>query len=140
MVIRKILLATVVVLFVVSIVAPLSFATCAKCGDGQVCASCQKKPAKSVTDKDPGDALRKLGRGASNCATFPLEIFNQISKTNNSDGPMAALSYGLAKGVIMTGYRAVVGVYEVLTFPIPFPQYYKPILVDPEFMLEDWTV
>jgi len=133
MTIRKTVFAIVAVLFLVSVVAPSAF-----CGDENAEAALSK-PAKSVTDKDPGDALRKLGRGISNCLTFPLEIFNQISKTNNTDGPMAALSYGLAKGVVMTGYRALVGVYEVVTFPIPFPEYYKPIIVDPEFMLEDWN-
>ncbi len=139
MAIRKIALAIVSVLFLVSIVAPLVFASCGTCGCEKTDASCPKKHTKSVCDKNPGDAIRKLGRGICNCITFPLEIFNQISKTNNTDGPMAAVSYGVAKGVIMTGYRAVVGAYEVLTFPFPVPEYYKPILVDPEFMLEDWN-
>ena len=139
MAIRKIILVVVAVLFLVSIAAPLLFVSCGYCEDQKADASCPKKAAKSVCDKDPGDALRKLGRGICNCFTFPLEILNQISKTNNSDGPMAAATYGVAKGIVMTGYRALVGVYEVATFPIPFPEYYKPILIDPEFMLEDWS-
>lgn len=83
------------------------------------------------------DALKKLGRGLCNCVTFPFEIFEQIKRTNLSDGPMAACTWGVLKGVGMTGVRAVVGVYEVATFPIPLPKEYKPILKDPEFFFEE---
>jgi hypothetical protein len=33
--------------------------------------------------------------------------------------------------------RAVVGVYEIATFPIPLPKGYGPILKDPEFFFEE---
>ena len=82
------------------------------------------------------NALKKLGRGVCNCVTFPFEIFNQVGKTNNTDGPFAAMTFGLIKGVAMTGLRAVVGVYEVASFPLPLPDGYKPILTDPEFFFE----
>ncbi|MBI4974295.1 MAG: exosortase system-associated protein, TIGR04073 family [Candidatus Omnitrophica bacterium] len=82
-------------------------------------------------------ALKKLGRGFCNVITSPLEIPEQTQRVNNSDGPMAAVTYGFLKGIIMTGVRAVVGVYEIATFPIPFPRQYKPILKNPEFFLED---
>lgn len=114
---RKMILLAVILTFMVSVVSPVLAA----------------EPVH-------GDPLRKLGRGLSNCATFPIEIPNQISKTNNLDGAMAALTYGVVKGLTMTVFRAVVGVYEVATFPIPLPEYYKPILTDPEFMLEDWNL
>jgi len=83
------------------------------------------------------DALKKLGRGLANCVTFPFEIVEQIKNTNNSDGPVAGWTWGLLKGIGMTGVRAVVGVYEVVTFPIPLPKHYAPILKDPEFFAED---
>ena len=35
------------------------------------------------------------------------------------------------------GNRAVVGAYEVVTFPIPLPSDYEPILTDPEFFGEE---
>jgi putative exosortase-associated protein (TIGR04073 family) len=69
--------------------------------------------------------------------TFPLEIPNQISKTNITDGPMAAFTWGIIKGVGMTAFRALVGVYETVSFPVPCPAGYEPILTDPEFFLED---
>ena len=84
-----------------------------------------------------GDSIRKLGRGVANTFTFPFEIIEQMKRVNNTDGPFASMTYGVVKGVAMAGVRAVVGVYEVATFPVPFPQNYKPILTDPEFFFED---
>lgn len=83
------------------------------------------------------DAVKKLGRGICNVVTCPFEVLEQIKRTNNTDGPMAALTYGVLKGVGMTGLRAVVGVYEIATFPVPVPKDYKPILTDPEFFFEE---
>lgn len=113
MVIRKLILLAVAAAMIVTVAAPASFAA--------------------------GDPLRKLGRGLSNCATCPIELPNQISKTNNVDGPMAACTYGVVKGIVMFAFRAVVGVYETATFLIPVPPGYAPILTDPEFMCESWT-
>lgn len=84
-----------------------------------------------------GNAVKKLGRGLSNAITFPFEIPLQMSRVNNTDGAMAGLTYGLLKGVGMAGLRALTGVYETITFPIPFPQKYEPILTDPEFIFEE---
>ena len=83
------------------------------------------------------DALRKLGRGVCNAVTCPFEIPLQMSRTNQSDGPFAGVTYGFIKGVGMMTLRALVGVYETVTFPIPLPRHYKPILSDPEFFFED---
>lgn len=103
-------------------------------------ASIASAAVPDTLDKPKGDPLRKLGRGIANCLTFPIEIPNQISKTNNNDGPVAAISYGAAKGIVMGIFRMVVGGYEVLTFLIPLPEWYRPILTDPEFMLENWNL
>ena len=83
------------------------------------------------------DPLKKLGRGICNVATCPLELLKQPSDVSNADGPMAGLTYGILKGAAMVGVRALVGVYEIATFPIPVPQDYKPILTNPEFFLEE---
>jgi len=82
------------------------------------------------------DKLKKLGRGICNSLTFPFEVPLQISRVNNTDGPMAAGSWGLLKGVGMAGVRLAAGLYEVVTFPFPMPENYGPILTDPEFMFE----
>ena len=84
-----------------------------------------------------GDPLKKLGRGICNIATCPFEVPLQISRTNNSDGPMAAGTWGILKAIGMTGVRLLVGAYEVVTFPFPLPRDYAPILTDPEFIFEE---
>lgn len=139
MTVRRMLLLAVTITFIVSIVSPVSFASCGKCDQPASDAVCAKTMAKDICDKPKGDMLRKLGRGLANCLTFPVEIPNRISDVNNADGPMAAITYGLVKGIVMSLFRASVGAYEVVTFPIPFPDGYRPIIKDPEFILEDWN-
>jgi len=85
------------------------------------------------------DPLKKLGRGLCNLGTFPLEMFLQTSRVNNSDGPMAAATWGILKGVGMSIARLMVGAYEVVTFPLPVPKDYAPILKDPEFFFEEYN-
>lgn len=85
------------------------------------------------------DPMRKLGRGIANCVSFPAELPLQISRVNNSDGPVAACTYGVVKGFVYGVMRAMTGVYETVSFPIPVPQGYKPIMTDPEFMMEAWS-
>jgi putative exosortase-associated protein (TIGR04073 family) len=82
------------------------------------------------------NAATKLGRGFANMLTFPLEIPEQISRTNNSDGPFAGWTVGVVKGLGAAVVRACVGVYETATFLVPAPDNYKPILKDPEYFLE----
>lgn len=84
-------------------------------------------------------AIKKFGRGVCNVLTCPAEFPAQIGATNRTDGPMAGLTYGVAKGVLWVLIRGVVGVYEVVTFPIPLPCEYRPILTEPEFMFDDMS-
>ena len=83
------------------------------------------------------DATTKLGRGIANMLTWPLEIPEQITRVNNSDGPVAASTVGVLKGVAWAVGRACIGVFETATFLMPYPKDYKPILRDPEFFLEN---
>ena len=83
------------------------------------------------------DPLKKLGRGLCNIGTFPFEMPLQVSRINTSDGPMAAATWGILKGLGMSGVRLMVGVYETVTFPFAMPKDYQPIMKDPEFMFED---
>ena len=81
--------------------------------------------------------VKKLGRGICNIVTCPLELFKAMQDIHNEDGFFAALTWGLLKGTFNTGVRAVVGAYEVVTFPFPVPSDYEPILTDPEFFGEE---
>jgi len=87
------------------------------------------------TTKLDGPAT-KLGRGLCNIVTFPLEIPEQISRVNRSDGPFAASTVGVLKGLGWAVGRACVGVFEAATFIFPAPKNYEPILKDPEYFLE----
>ena len=78
----------------------------------------------------------KLGRGICNMLTFPLEIPEQISRVNNSDGPLAASTVGVLKGLGWAVGRACVGLFEAATFMVPGPKNYEPVLKDPEYFLD----
>ena len=84
----------------------------------------------------PGTPARKLQRGFLNIALSPFELSNQFSKERKTDkfppSWMSAIGRG---GLYMVG-RMVVGVEEILTFPISAPANYGPIL-QPEFPWEN---
>lgn len=77
--------------------------------------------------------VKKLGRGVANVVTCECELWNQIDKTNKQAGVGSAMTLGVLKGAFMICARAVVGVYEVATFPFPAPNCYEAIMKDPEF-------
>lgn len=83
------------------------------------------------------NAFTKLGRGFANMISCPLEVPEQMSRTNNTDGIFAGSTVGLLKGIGMTVGRACVGMYEVATFLIPYPNNFEPILKDPEYFFEN---
>ncbi|MDT8388990.1 MAG: exosortase system-associated protein, TIGR04073 family [Lentisphaeria bacterium] len=72
--------------------------------------------------------IRQFGRGVNNVATGLLEVPANVVQVQEEDGPLAALSYGVTRGVFRCVVREVVGVFEICTFPAGF----KPI-VAPEF-------
>ncbi|MFC1576435.1 exosortase system-associated protein, TIGR04073 family [Candidatus Omnitrophota bacterium] len=78
-------------------------------------------------------AMEKLGRGAANLATSPYEVIYRINEVTDEKGSGYGLTWGLGYGIVRTLTRAVVGAYELITFPIPMPQDYKPIITDPEY-------
>jgi len=77
--------------------------------------------------------LRKLGRGVCNIATSVIELPKSIQESFYDDGPLAAATYGILDGLYKFVARTVVGAYEVVTFPIPIPAHYAPI-IEPEFL------
>ena len=63
------------------------------------------------------DPVKKLGRGLSNMLSFPFEVPLQVSRINESDGPVAAGTWGILKGLGMAGCRLVAGAYETVGTP-----------------------
>ena len=81
------------------------------------------------------DPTKKLGRGIANLALGWITFFTTIEDAGKSDGVFAAMTYGVFKGIAKAIQRTAVGIYETVTFPIPAPADYKPILTKPEFPL-----
>ena len=65
--------------------------------------------------------VRKLARGITNVGIGALEIPMAIIDTNEEEGGFAAVFYGTLKGLCWCIAREVVGVVEIITFPIPLP-------------------
>ncbi len=64
---------------------------------------------------------RKLGRGISNVAFGALEVPIQIYEVQFDHGGIAALTWGTLSGVVYFIERELVGVAEIITFPVPLP-------------------
>jgi putative exosortase-associated protein (TIGR04073 family) len=75
---------------------------------------------------------RKLGRGFANLGLGVMTLPAEVVDTGRRHGPFVGATWGLVKGVTLTAVTEVVGVWEVLTAPYPFPPDFKPIL-SPEF-------
>lgn len=80
------------------------------------------------------DAGRKLGRGIANIVTCPFEIpVTMINTYCKDQGYCESLFLGLPIGIMNMVVRCAVGAYELVTFPLPFPENYRP-MVEPEFL------
>ncbi len=73
-------------------------------------------------------AFDKLGRGVSNALggwlEIPLNIQERYRPNDAFTSGVSGAMTGLVKGVVRTG----VGVYEAVTFFIPLPEDFQPIL------------
>ncbi len=70
------------------------------------------------------DPLHKVGRGVVNVLTSWIELPKQIHHGAQEDNPVVGLGQGLVKGVTLTVLRLGVGLYEAVTFPLPYPAAY----------------
>jgi putative exosortase-associated protein (TIGR04073 family) len=82
----------------------------------------EKKDAK----KEKHDPARKLGRGLANVLFGAVEVPNQYTKSVAEHGGAAGVTHGVPKGVARWLGRTVVGVVEVVTFPVPSKPAIKP--------------
>ena len=83
------------------------------------------------------NAFTKFGRGMANIALSPGELYTQPLLLSKNSEPAIAIFGGLAKGLSMFVAREVVGIYEVITFPVPAPKGYGPI-IEPATTFTDW--
>lgn len=86
-----------------------------------------------AAEMESSGPLRKLQRGFLNIAFSPMELTNELSveKHENDDQMPPSWMTGTVRGVAFIAGRALAGVYDIATFPIPFPKEYGPI-VQPE--------
>jgi len=77
-----------------------------------------------VNDYGPVD---KLGRGLANMVTGVLAFPGSIAEGAHENGAEGA-AVGIGKGLARTVARELVGVYEFITFPLPVPRGYRPIM------------
>ena len=91
------------------------------------------KAETNFNDSYVDRALYKLGRGIHNTLFCWGEIPYRISETNELHGALGAATAGLVRGLGRTVVRAVVGVYEDVTFLVP-----QKSIVKPEFFFEDF--
>ena len=85
-----------------------------------------------------GGAMTKLGRGFVNIVTGWVEIPKRIHETSQDQGTAAGLTWGLLRGIGHGFVRTVAGFYEVLTFPVPAPAGYEPV-IQPPYVFDDAT-
>lgn len=75
----------------------------------------------------------KLARGFANVLASPLEIPRNVQNVTEDQGVLVGWTGGLCQGIGMMALRIIVGAYEIITFPMPFPEDYKPVIT-PEFV------
>lgn len=82
-------------------------------------------------------AFEKLGRGAGNFLTgwmeVPLNIGYRYTPRDAATSMFTGAALGIMKGFVRTG----VGLYEMVTFFLPYPEQYAPILPTLEYFKRD---
>ncbi len=74
--------------------------------------------------------LERLNSGFMNIVTGPLELVYQPKEEIKRTDPLRGLIPGVVRGITWFAVREVVGVFEVVTFPIPWKPHLKPFDTD----------
>ena len=84
--------------------------------------------------------IQKLGRGVEGILTSPIEYLNEYLESHqNRESIPASLVTAAVMGTAMTVKRIINGVYDIVTFPIPYPRPYRLLWKDPaETALQDY--
>lgn len=89
-------------------------------------------PYAAMADSYPEKVLQKLENGAANAVTGFMEIPKTVMVTSRSDGPLYAMTIGLAAGILHMVGRTLYGAVDMATFMIPTKS-----LVDPDYIWND---
>ncbi|MEA2012187.1 MAG: exosortase system-associated protein, TIGR04073 family [Verrucomicrobiota bacterium] len=90
----------------------------------------------SVDEETNYTTCRKLGRGCSNILTGIWEVPKSIYAVDKDNGGWAAITTGTFTGIKNFVLREFVGVWEVLTSPLPRKWVTKKPLINPEYQWE----
>ena len=83
------------------------------------------------------DAFRKLGRGVANVALSPVELPKNVADAYYKHHTLSeSVIFGIPKGIADMVIRCAAGVYDIVTFPFPIPEDYRPVLM-PEYIWEN---
>lgn len=94
---------------------------------------CQGAPLQAEEVFDPqGTPLRKLERGGANTLLGGLEFLYRLRQPDNGANVPPWIT-GLGSSVYYTCKRSLIGLYEIVTFPVPVPADYAPVM-NPEFV------
>jgi putative exosortase-associated protein (TIGR04073 family) len=86
-----------------------------------MCMACVVGSPRTVWAQDP---IHKAGRGAVNVLTGWIEVPKNFSLGVQEDNPVLGAAWGLLKGLGLTATRLVIGAYEAVTCPLPYPRGY----------------
>ncbi len=76
----------------------------------------------------PPAAAQKAVRGLANTGLgVAVELPKTVYYDTLEDGPLYGLTVGVLEGLSWGIARTLVGIYEVVTFPFPVPEGYRPI-------------
>jgi|GEM_PF-413925 len=97
-------------------------------------------PAFATEPQKPESIVEKMSfklvRGLTNVVTSVGEIPKQTYLSVHNHGAVGYV-VGPIKGIGMTVYRALIGGAEAVTFLVPAPGYYDPML-DPPYVWQGW--
>lgn len=82
----------------------------------------------AATESTVDNRWTKFGRGCSNIVFSGTELIYQPYFMFHKERFPVALFGGVLKGAFYAVGRAAVGLYEVVTFPLPLPSGYRPII------------
>lgn len=91
------------------------------------------KPCAKPCDMSKGP-MGKLGRGILNIADAVCEIPGTMLRTTKTKGVSYGMTAGAIEGALNTMARTLVGLYEIVTFYLPDPEGYTPVMGDPKFL------
>lgn len=98
-------------------------------------------PRPSMADTGKEDEIcwmKKLGRGALNMISSPIDIPRTIHIQTNAKGGGYGWTVGLVEGAGQTLVRFFTGAIDVVTCPFDFPDPEKGPLVQPVYPWENW--